>query len=452
MTLAAVFEIVFALGVVAALLALAGAALQRLDARTLLVVTGLEIVGAAAAWIAFAFRQERELAVSAGGLTVCAGAAAASVVLLRAVTRERRVEDQIARAEERLDEVVRRAAESRARELELTLARARADSVSLLQEEERRIAESHRELVAEREHASAVKLVAALAETQQKVEQRLGEWRQDLDRTLARLQDEVSRVGERQKELIAEAEARIAVDADRIAVESDDQRAALARLREEIERTTREALAAAAAELESHSQERRRAIDEIAERLRRRETSLLEHVEREEAEAIGRIQIGFAEVERRQVEALERSVERTATRLSEAAVQMFGDEVKSAREGAAQRLSRELERAVQSFVREAEVLLAERVSQVGEAGAQRLETRLGQVAAGLERQRDDALERLERRLEETEAESRRRLQTLAADAEAERGILEARLHELSRRVEDTLAHAQQRLAALEQLR
>src|SRR5712691_6176920 len=113
---------------------------------------------------------------------------------------------------------------------------------------------------------------------------------------------------------------------------------------------------------------------------------------------------------------------------------MFGDEVKAAREGAAQRLGRELERAVQAFVREAESVLGERVRQVGETGAQRLEKRL----AG--------------RLEDAEAESRRRLQTLAADAEAERGILEARLHELGRRVEDTMAHAQERLASLEQLR
>src|SRR5262249_30033584 len=162
------------------------------------------------------------------------------------------------------------------------------------------------ELVAEREHASAVKLVAALAETQQKVDQRLREWQQDLDRTLARLHGEVARVGERQKELIAEAEARIAIDADRIAAESDDQRAAIARLREEIERTTRDALTSAAVEIENHTQERRRALDELGERLRRRESALLEQVEREEADALARIQVGFADVERRQVEALER--------------------------------------------------------------------------------------------------------------------------------------------------
>jgi len=446
------FEIGFGAGAVLALAALAAGALQYLGKQALLSLATLEGAGAAGAWVAFGLRQKGELGVSAGGLTVCAGAAAAAAVLSRAVGRERRVEQEIARAEQRLTQLIEREAEERARELERTLSRARADSTSLLQEEERRIAENHRGLVAEREHASAVKLVAVLAETQQKVEQRLGEWRQDLDRTLARLGGEVSRVGERQKELIAQAEARIALDAERIAAESDDQRAAVARLREDVERATRDALAAAAGELEGHALERRRALDELGERLRRREQTLIEHIEREEAEVVTRIHTGFADIERRHVEALERAAERTSGRLSEAAVQLFADELKGAREGAAQRLSRELERAVQAFMREAESLLGDSVTQVGEIGARRLEKRLAQAASGLERQRDDALAKLGQRLEEAEADFRRRLQTLAADAEAERGIVEARLHELARRVEDTMAHAQERLSSLEQLR
>jgi hypothetical protein len=318
----------------------------------------------------------------------------------------------------------------------------------LLQDEERRIAENHRGLVAEREHASGVKLVAALAETQQKVEQRLVEWRQDLDRTMARLQQELGRVGGRQRELIGEAEARIAIDAERIAAESDEQRAAIARLREDLERTTRDALAAAATELESHAQERRRVLEELADRLRRRELTIADHIEHEEADAVQRIQMGFAEVERRQVEALERSVERSSARFAEATSQLFADDIKAAREQAAQRLARELDRAVQAFLREAESVLRELVEQVGETGAQRLEKRLSQLASTLERQRDDALAALERKVEEAEASFRRNLETLAADAEAERGIVEARLHELSRRIEETLAHAQERIASL----
>jgi hypothetical protein len=442
------FEVAFGVGAALALGALACAALQYLGKRALIGLALVETAGACAGWVAFALHPHRdELAVSAGGLTLSAAAAAASIVLLRAVGRERRVEQEVARAEKRLADLIETEAEERARELERTLARARADSVSLLQEEERRIAENHRGLVAEREHASGVKLVAALAETQQKVEQRLGEWRQDLDRTMSRLQQELARVGERQRELIGEAEARIAIDAERIAAESDEQRAAIARLREDLERTTREALLSAAAELESHSQERRRALEELAERLRRRERSVAEHIEREEADAVQRIQSGFADVERRQVEALERAVERSSARFAEATSQLFADEIKSAREGAAQRLARELDRAVQAFLREAEVLLGERVQQVGQIGAQRLEKRLSQVADGLERQRDDTLAALHRKVEEAETSLRRSLQTIAADAEAERGIVEARLHELTRRIEETLAHAQERIGA-----
>jgi hypothetical protein len=442
------FEIGFALGAVLALAALFCGAFQYLGRQALLGVACLEGVGAGAAWVAFALHPRRdELAVCAGGLTLSAAAAAASTVLLRAVARERRVEQEIARAEQRLAEQIDSEAAERALELERTLARARADSVSLLQEEERRIAENHRGLVAEREHASGVKLVAALAETQQKVEQRLTEWRQDLDRTMTRLQQELARVGDRQRELIGEAEARIGVDAERIAAESEEQRAAILRLREDLERTTRDALVSAAAELESHSQERRRALEELAERLRRRERSIAEHIEREEAEAVQRIQVGFADIERRQVEALERAVERSSTRFAEATSQLFADEIKAAREGAAQRLARELDRAVQAFLREAESVLRERVQQVGETGAQRIEKRLSQVAGGLERQRDDALAALQRKVEEAEASFRRSLQTFAADAEAERGIVEARLHELTRRIEETLSHAQERVGS-----
>jgi colicin import membrane protein len=443
------FEIAFAVGAALALAALVCGALQYVGRRALLGLALVEAAASAAAWIVFALHPHRdELAVTAAGLLVSAGAAAAAAVLSRAVARERRVEQEIARAEQRLADQIQAEAEERGRELERTLARARADSVSLLQDEERRIAENHRGLVAEREHASGVKLVAALAETQQKVEQRLVEWRQDLDRTMARLQQELGRVGGRQRELIGEAEARIAIDAERIAAESDEQRAAIARLREDLERTTRDALAAAAAELESHAQERRRVLEELADRLRRRELTIADHIEHEEADAVQRIQMGFAEVERRQVEALERSVERSSARFAEATSQLFADDIKAAREQAAQRLARELDRAVQAFLREAESVLRERVEQVGETGAQRLEKRLSQLASTLERQRDDALAALERKVEEAEASFRRNLETLAADAEAERGIVEARLHELSRRIEETLAHAQERIGSL----
>ena len=69
-----------------------------------------------------------------------------------------------------------------AAELERVLARARADSVSLLVEEERRIAEERRREFAERERESTASLTEALTRTQAQVEQRLAAWAQDLDR------------------------------------------------------------------------------------------------------------------------------------------------------------------------------------------------------------------------------------------------------------------------------
>ncbi|TML04868.1 MAG: hypothetical protein E6G36_04610 [Actinobacteria bacterium] len=151
-----------------------------------------------------------------------------------------------------------------------------------------------------------------------------------------------------------------------------------------------------------------------------------ELVEREETEAMRRIHSGFAEVERKQIEQLERILKRATSSYSDAAAQQFADTVRGTREAAATRLSRELDRAVQAFAREAQTVLAERLSQVGDAGAQRLERRL-------------AVATFETRLTQAEQDLRRRLDGLAADTEAERAVLDARLRELGRKIEETLA-------------
>jgi hypothetical protein len=173
--------------------------------------------------------------------------------------------------------------------------------------------------------------------------------------------------------------------------------------------------------------------------MRQRERTLAEQIEREETEAMRRIHASFADVERRQVEQLQRVVDRAATSYAEAAGQQFTDVIRSAREDAAVRLSRELDRAVQAFLREAESVLAEQLGQLGDAGTQRLEKRLGQIAAGLERQQIGAMERFGERIAAADQELRRRLDLLASDAESERAVLEARLQELARRIEDAIA-------------
>jgi hypothetical protein len=56
----------------------------------------------------------------------------------------------------------------------------------------------------------------------------------------------------------------------------------------------------------------------------------------------------------------------------------------------------------------------------------------------LEHQRDEWLTALDARVVEVEADVRRRLDEVAADAEAERAVLEARLQELLRRLDSTV--------------
>jgi gas vesicle protein len=349
------------------------------------------------------------------------------------------VEEQLARAEARLTSLVARESQERATELERVLARARADSTSLLAEQERRLAEEHRRGAEERQGRAGAGLTDALATTQGQVERRLREWRDDLERAQRTIPDEIARVAQRQRQLISDAEARIASDAERLEAESEQQREGLARLRDELARLIEETITAGNQELETFGTERRRALHELNERIRRRERALAEQIEREEAEAMRRIQASFADVERRQIEQLERLISRATASYSEAAGQQFSDAIRGAREDAAVRLSRELDRAVQSFAREAESVLADRLSHVSDAGAQRLEKRLDQITSRLERQQHDAIGTFEQRIAGAEQELRRRLDLLAADAEAERAVLDARLQELSRRIEDAIA-------------
>jgi hypothetical protein len=431
------FDLVFAAGVVVAAFALYGAAARVLGARGLATLAGVELAAALAGWVVFAVRHthERELAVAAGGLTGCALAVAAGVLLRRALARADDFDAHLESAHARLRGLVDQEASERAAELERTLARARADSVSLLVEEERKLAEERRRDFSQREREIGASLTEALTTTQAQVEQRLAAWAQDLDRVAGSTKSHIAELAQRQRQLLSEAELRMAADAERLAAESEELRAALQRMRSELEKSLEEALATARSEVDAHAAERRRALHELDERLRHRERELLERIEREETEAAQRIAAGFEDVQRRQVEQLQRVVERaTATYSDEAALQVAGL-IKSSREDAARRLARELDRAVEVFGREAESVLAERLAHVGDAGAQRLERRLAEATHQLEQQRDERLGALDSRIAELEAEIRRRLEELGADAEAERAVLEARVQELVRRVE-----------------
>jgi len=437
MQLTHAFDIVFAAGIAVAALALAGAASRKLPRAALVALTALESSAALAAWIVFAVRHShpRELAVAAGGLLGCVLATAAALALQRVLIRGEQIDAHLGEAQARLRELVEQEVAERAVDLERTLARARADSVSQLVEEQRKLSDDHRREFAERERAIAASLTEALTATQAQVEQRLTGWAQDLDRAAEVTKLRIGELAQRQKQLVAEAEARLIADSDRLAAESGELRSAVQRIRAELEKALEDSLAAARAEIESHGAERRRALHELDDRMRRRERELLERIEREEAEAAQRIQAGFEDVQRKQIEALERIVARATVSYSEEAAQQFAGIVKSSREDAARRLSRELDRSVEVFAREAEAVLAERLAHVGDAGAQRLERRLAEATDALERRRDERLGTLDLRIEELEADVRRRLDDLGADAEAERAVIEARLQDLLRRVE-----------------
>jgi hypothetical protein len=437
--LVAVAQIVFGIAVAVTAGALAAAAFGRGGRAVLVTLTCAVGVAAAAAWLAFGLRPQTELAVVAGGITFAFVGQLVALRLRDLLRAARRVDEHLARAQARLHALVAREAEERAAELERLLARTRADSRSLLVEQERRMAEERRAAAAERSRAAVDELGEALTAAQQHIEARFNAWNDDLERAQHAVADQIAQLAQRQKQLIAEAEARIAADAERLEAESEQQRAGLVRLRDDLTRATQETLATGSSELETFGAERRRALHELNERIRRRERQLQELIEREETEAVRRIQSGFADVERKQVEQLERVLQRAVSSYSDAAAQQFADTVRGTREAAATRLSRELDRSVQAFVRQAQTVLGERLSQVGDAGAQRLERRLAEVAESLERQRVEAIAAFEGRLAHAEQDLRRRLDTLAADGEAERAVLDARLRELARKIDETLA-------------
>jgi len=432
-------QIVFAVTALITASSLLAAAFDHASRRMLIALAIVIGLAAVAAWVAFVVRREAALAVVAGGMTLAFAAELLAVRLRDLMRAAGRIDEQFARAQSRLHSLVARETEERAAELERVLARARADSSSLLAEQERRIVEERRAAAAERTRDAVDELGEALMKAQRQIEARFNAWNDDLERAQNAVVDQLAQLAQRQKQLISAAEARIGADAERLEAESEQQRAGLVRLRDDSARATQEAVAAGASELDSFAAERRRALHELNERMRRRERQMSELIEREETEAMRRIQAGFAEVERKQIEQLDRILKRATTSYSDAAAQQFADTVRGTREAAATRLSRELDRSVQAFAREAQTVLAERLTQVGDVGAQRLERRLTQVTESLDRQRDEAIANFEARLMQAEQDLRRRLDGLSSDTEAERAVLEARLRELARKIDEVLA-------------
>ncbi|MGD0273173.1 MAG: hypothetical protein ABSB96_05560 [Gaiellaceae bacterium] len=429
-------QIVFAVSVVLAAIALVIAAFGR-GFRTVAIAIST-VIGFAAAviWILFALRRDHALVIGAGGTTASFFASLGTWAVVTGLQHTRRVERELERGHKQLRAMIDAEVRQRGGELERILARARADSSSQLAEQERSLAETRRHALAEAEQGVHQRLAQMLAEGQREIEDRIVSLRGDLGHTENVLSREVGDILRGLQELVRDARSRIESDSERMANESDEHRASIARFRVEMGEVLEKALADNRDELEKFANERRRVIQDVAERLGRREQEVVERIEREEAEAQRRIQAGVAEIERRQLEQLRRFVERAVSSFSDEHANQFEDAMRVAREEAARRLTRELDRAVETYTRQAQALLGERARLLGDDAESKMEVRLNATLDQIRERGEKAWSALEKRVADFELELRARLETLGSEAESERKSLDSRIHELHHRLEE----------------
>jgi hypothetical protein len=420
------------LAAVALLLAAFGSGMRRV-AVAFSVVIGIL---AAISWVVLVLRPGTEVAISAAGTTAAFTASIGAIAMTIGLERARRIERELERARTMLRSQLDNEVRSRVGELERILARARADSSSQLAEQERALAETRRHTIAEAEQAIQEKLAQMLAATQHDVEERIESWRRDLGTSESAISREVNDLVRGLQGMVQETKARLQADGERISTESEEQRALIARLREEMSESIEQALASNQDELDKFANERRRAIQDVAERLGRREHEILEQVGREETEVQRRIQAGVAEIERRQLEQLQRFAERTVSSVSDDHASKFDDAMSDAREEAARRLHRELERGIETFSRRAQAMLGDRMRTLSEESASKMEARMNAGLEELRARADRSWAALEKRVADFELELRARLENLGAETENARSALEARVSQLHRRLDE----------------
>jgi hypothetical protein len=300
---------------------------STIDAMVTWIIGGtlvLAIVLAALLWLAL--RRARESAAATDRLVADA----------RAAVRDAVADETRAHSEE-----IRR-----------VIARERAETASLLAAEERRMGEERRIEYVEREQRLADTLADEISATERRLEERLRDFADDLDRAQRHLEAQLAHLGQRYRQAIADVETRLEAEAAELGSTADEQRKTVIRLREELERVAGQAVTEALDELEAQTLERRRAIAEVTERLRARETAVAESIERAETDIRARLDVVLVEWERRQTERLERVTDREVERHTQIAMLAFDERLREAREEAATRLQRELDRAVELLVRE----------------------------------------------------------------------------------------------------
>ena len=416
-------EISFAIGLAVVFASLAAVALGRAPRRLILglaILLALAAAGAGVvaglAWVDSTTASFEIALLAAGGLAAAAVAEAALLGLLHGLRRLGEIDRM--REEARAAMAADMEAERRDRviEFERVLARERANASHELGEQERLLAEERRDLIARQAERARVELTEAVASVQERLERRLMAWAADLDRGQRELEVQLGEVARRQREAVGAFEARLAADAERISLASEDQRLGLLRLREELERLGTGFLEEGRSEIEIHAAERRKSLHEVSERLRARERSLREQIDREEVEARSRLSAGLGDAERRHLAQLERTLERAANRLAEESEKRFDTQIKASREQAAERLSRELEKGIDQFARQAEKGVSDRITELARTTSERLQRRVAEIAR---------------------------------TAEAQQEIAAERLRQISERLDDALAAAEDRAVALE---
>jgi hypothetical protein len=316
------------------------------------------------------------VAALAGALVV---AAVLYVALKRTSGRSARTEDVVTAAKRAVRTAAEEEGATQSEQLRVAVSRAHADALSAYAMEERRLSDERRGELAVRERELSERLAETLAEVERRVRERLRTWEADLERAQRALDGQVSALEQHQQQRIADVQARLDAEASELGTTADHQRAAAIRLREELEHSAKDALAEALDQLSSQATDQRRAMEDIADRLRQREQALNEQIDRAESEARSRLEVAFAELERRQVEQLDRAIAREVDRLSEAGALEFEARMRALREEAASRLQHELDRTLESTFRRANVLIADQFQQVADDAVSRLEARIAEA-------------------------------------------------------------------------
>ena len=394
------FQLAFAAAFGVVGLSLVFLILGRVTPKVLLWTTAALLLGALGCLAALAVNlisdwgETDAIVLGAAGFGAAAVAEAGLFALARGLERIREQEGIVRRGEEHITALLEASAAERSTELERTLARERANASHLLGQQERKLTLERRDLIARQADRARAELAHSIEQVQERLEQRLAAWAADLDRGQRALEARLNELARRQADAINAYDARLKADSEHLKTLTEEQQAAVTRLRSELQQVGQAILEEGRSEMEVHSAERTKALQELTSRFRQAERDLREHLEREQADATERLTAGFSDIERRQRENLERGLERSATRLTEDAERRFDGQIKQSREKSAQRLSHELDKQMEQFARRAEKEISDRIGEAAQQAAGRLERRITDITRQAEAQHEVAGERL----------------------------------------------------------